>query len=202
MSATTPGVLVDAIGFRATTATGSAVRNAALVLGGAAFVGLAAQIAVPLPFTPVPVTGQTFAVLLAGAALGTWRALASMSVYLIAALAGVPWLASQSAALKSGALVPSFGYVIGFIAAAGLAGWLAERGWTRSPIRTAGVFALGNVVIYGFGLTWLKFALDVSWAKAVEFGLTPFLLGDALKIAAAAALFPAAWKLVQRTAGR
>lgn len=192
MSATSPGVLVDALPYPARLNT--LARETVLILGGAAFVGLAAQIAVPLPFTPVPVTGQTFAVLLAGGALGARRAVISMGVYLLAALAGVPWLAEQSTALRSGALVPSFGYVIGFVAAAGLAGWLAQRGWTRTAARTAGVFVLGNLVIYGFGLAWLALSLDISLAKAVSLGLTPFLLGDALKIAAAAALFPAAWQ--------
>lgn len=201
MSATTPGVLVDALPLGAAR-VGSAAREVGLVLGGAAFVGLAAQIVIPLPFTPVPVTGQTFAVLLAGAALGARRAIMSMGVYLVAALAGLPWLAGQSTAIKAGALVPTFGYVIGFVVAAGLAGWLAQRGWTRSAWRTAGVFALGNAVIYSFGLTWLKFALGVSFAKAATLGLTPFLAGDALKIAAAAALFPAAWKLVERISAR
>jgi biotin transport system substrate-specific component len=181
---------------------GSAAREAALVVGGAAFVGLAAQVVIPLPFTPVPLTGQTFAVLLAGAALGARRAVLSLGLYLVAALAGIPWLANHGTALRAGALVPTFGYVIGFVAAAGLAGWLAQRGWTRTPLRTAGVFALGNVVIYGFGLTWLKFSLGVSFAKAASLGMTPFLAGDALKIAAAAALFPAAWKLVERITQR
>jgi biotin transport system substrate-specific component len=201
MSATTPGVLVDALPLGAAR-IGSAARDAALVIGGAAFVGIAAQVVIPLPFTPVPVTGQTFAVLLAGAALGARRAIMSMGLYLLAALAGVPWLAHHGTALRGGALVPTFGYVVGFIAAAGLAGWLAQRGWTRTPLRTAGVFALGNVVIYGFGLTWLKISLGVSFAKAASLGLTPFLAGDALKIAAAAALFPAAWKLVERFSAR
>jgi biotin transport system substrate-specific component len=201
MSATTPGVIADAYPFRPgreLTAAGSAARTVALVIGGAAFVGLAAQISIPLPFTPVPVTGQTFAVLLTGAALGTSRAIWSMALYLLAGVAGIPWFAGHSTAMHDGALVASFGYIIGFVAAAGLAGWLAQRGWTRTPLRTAGVFVLGNLVIYSFGLAWLKFTLSVSWATAVSLGLTPFLLGDALKIAAAAALFPAAWRLVQR----
>lgn len=191
MSITSPAVLADAFPRTAT-------RDVALVLGGAAFVGLAAQIAVPLPFTPVPVTGQTFAVLLTGAVLGTSRALWSMGLYLLASLAGIPWLANHSTALNDGALVPSFGYVVGFVAAAALVGKLAEKGWTRTALRTAAAFVLGNVVIYGVGLTWLKYSIGVSWAKAVELGMTPFLAGDALKIAAAAALFPAAWAAVQR----
>lgn len=186
-----PGVIADAY-------PRSAIRNVLLVLGGAAFVGLAAQIAIPLPFTPVPVTGQTFAVLLTAAALGTWRGVASMLVYAAMGLAGVPWFAEGSSAFKDGALVVSFGYVLGFIAAAALVGWLAERGNTRTPLRTAGLMVLGNVVIYAIGATWLAGAIDVSFGKALELGVQPFLLGDALKVALAAGLFPLAWRAVDR----
>ena len=186
-----PGVIADAYAR-------SAIRNVLLVLGGAAFVGLAAQIAIPLPFTPVPVTGQTFAVLLTAAALGTWRGVASMLVYAAMGLAGVPCFAEGSSAFKDGALVVSFGYVLGFIAAAALVGWLAERGNTRTPLRTAGLMVLGNVVIYAIGATWLAGAIDVSFGKALELGVQPFLLGDALKVALAAGLFPLAWRAVDR----
>lgn len=181
-----PRVLADTI-------PGSVVRDVVLVLGGAAFVGLAAQVVIPLPFTPVPVTGQTFAVLMVGAALGTFRGLISMAIYLIAGLIGMPWFASGSAAFTDGALTASFGYIAGFVAAAALVGFLAERGWTRTPWHTAAAMVLGNVVIYAIGVTWLKFALAASWSDAVAWGLTPFLGGDVLKIALAAGLFPAAW---------
>jgi biotin transport system substrate-specific component len=186
-----PGVLADVL-------PRSAVRNAILVIGGAAFVGLAAQVAVPLPFTPVPVTGQTFAVLLTAAALGTWRGVASMLLYALMGLAGVPWFAGGSSAFKEGALVVSFGYVVGFIAAAALVGWLAERGNTRTVLRTAGLMVLGNLVIYSIGAVWLAAALDVPLGKAIELGVQPFLLGDALKVALAAGLFPLAWRAVER----
>ena len=191
LTTTVPGVIADAY-------PRSAIRNVLLVLGGATFVGLAAQIAIPLPFTPVPVTGQTFAVLLTAAALGTWRGVASMLVYAAMGLAGVPWFAEGSSAFKDGALVVSFGYVLGFIAAAALVGWLAERGNTRTPLRTAGLMVLGNVVIYAIGATWLAGAIDVSFGKALELGVQPFLLGDALKVALAAGLFPLAWRAVDR----
>lgn len=191
MSIAAPAVLADAI-------PRSAARNVLLVIGGAAFVGLSAQVAIPLPFTPVPLTGQTFAVLLTAAALGMWRGAASMSLYAVAGLAGVPWFAGGSSAFKGGALVASFGYVLGFIAAAALVGWLAERGATRTALRTAGLMVLGNVVIYAIGATWLANAIGVSLQKAVELGVTPFLVGDALKVALAAGLFPLAWRAVDR----
>ncbi len=191
MSIAAPAVLADAI-------PRSAARNVLLVIGGAAFVGLSAQVAIPLPFTPVPLTGQTFAVLLTAAALGMWRGAASMSLYAVAGLAGVPWFAGGSSAFKGGALVASFGYVLGFIAAAALVGWLAERGATRTALRTAGLMVLGNVVIYAIGATWLANAIGVSLQRAVELGVTPFLVGDALKVALAAGLFPLAWRAVDR----
>jgi biotin transport system substrate-specific component len=186
-----PGVIADVFGR-------SAVRNAVLVIAGAAFVGLAAQVSIPLPFTPVPLTGQTFAVLLTAAALGMWRGVASMSLYAVAGLAGIPWFAGASSAFKGGALVVSFGYVLGFVAAAALVGWLAERGATRTAARTAGLMVLGNVVIYAFGATWLAAAIGVSLSTAISLGVTPFLVGDLLKVALAAGLFPLAWRAVEK----
>jgi biotin transport system substrate-specific component len=173
---------------------GGLVRDGALVLGGAGLVGLFAQLSVSLPFTPVPITGQTFAVLLVGATLGTIRGVLSMMVYALAGMAGVPWFADHS----SGVALASFGYIVGFIVAAGVVGRLAERGATRTPLRTAAIMVVGSLVIYAFGVTWLKTSLGVSWSSAIALGLTPFLLGDAVKVAVAAGLFPTTWRLVQR----
>lgn len=195
MSLAAPAVLADAL-------PRTAARNAVLVLAGAAFVGLSAQVAIPLPFTPVPLTGQTFAVLLTAASLGMWRGAASMALYAAAGLAGVPWFAGASSAFKGGALVASFGYVVGFIAAAALVGWLAERGATRTAARTAGLMVLGNVVIYAFGASWLSQAISVPMSRAIELGVTPFLIGDVLKVALAAGLFPLAWRAVDRFTSR
>jgi len=191
LATTAPGVIADVYGR-------TAVRNVVLVLTGAAFVGLAAQVAVPLPFTPVPLTGQTFAVLLTAAALGMWRGIASMTLYALVGLAGVPWFAGGSSAFNGGALVVSFGYVVGFIAAAALVGWLAQRGATRTALRTAGLMVLGNAVIYTFGAIWLAAAIGVSLSQAISLGVTPFLVGDALKVALAAGLFPLAWAAVEK----
>ena len=186
-----PGVLADALGAR------TAIRNVILVIGGAAFVGLSAQLSIPLPFTPVPVTGQTFAVLLTAGVLGAGRAVLSMLLYLLLGMAGVPWFAGGSSAFKNGALVVSFGYVVGFLVAAALVGYLAQRGNTRTPLRVAGLMILGNAVIYLIGAIWLAAAINVSISTAFELGVQPFLLGDALKIALAAGLFPLAWSAVE-----
>ena len=183
LATSAPRVLADVV-------TQTWVRNVALVVGGAAFVGISAQIAIPLPFTPVPLTLQTFAVLLTAAALGSMRGVAAMALYAVAGAAGLPWFAEAS----SGYSAPSFGYIVGFIAAAFVVGRIAEHGATRSVVRTAGLMIVGNVIIYAVGLVWLKNSLDASWSDAIAWGLTPFLIGDAIKIAAAAGLLPATWK--------
>lgn len=177
---------------------GSLARDAALVAAAAAFVGAAAQIAVPLPGTPVPVTGQTFAVLLAGAALGPGRAALGMLVYLLAGTAGVPWFTDG----ESGTGMPTLGYVIGFVAAAALVGGLARRGGDRTPPRTAATMLAGTVIMYAAGVPYLMASLHVDLGRALELGVTPFLAGDALKVLLAAALLPAAWKLTGAARGR
>ncbi len=186
-----PRVLADVVAH-------SRVANLILILGGAAFVGVTAQVVIPLPFTPVPLTLQTFAVLLVGAALGTWRGVASMVVYAAAGSAGVPWFSAGS----SGAGGASYGYILGFIVAAGVVGRLAERGATLTPVRTAGLMVVGNLVIYSIGVTYLKFAIDASWSTSLALGVVPFLLGDALKIALAAGLLPGTWRLLSRSGVR
>lgn len=173
---------------------GTLVRDAALVLGGAALVGLTAQVSLPLPGTVVPLTGQTFGVLLVGAALGWRRALPSMALYLLAGMAGMPWFADHS----SGSAAPSLGYVIGFLLAAPVVGALAARGGDRTPVRTALTMGLGTLLIYAVGVPYLAASLDVSLVRAVELGLRPFLIGDALKVLLAAGLLPAAWTLTRR----
>jgi biotin transport system substrate-specific component len=176
-------------------ASGARVGALVPVIGGAALTGLAAQISVPVPGSPVPVTGQTFAVLLAGAALGTRRAAASMALYVLAGFAGVPWFAGGAHGTLS---APTLGYLIGFIVAGAAVGRLAERGADRSPWKTALAMVLGNAVIYAFGVTYLALSLHVSARTAVSLGLTPFLLGDALKVVLASGVLPGVWHFVGR----
>ncbi|MGA0932714.1 MAG: biotin transporter BioY [Candidatus Nanopelagicales bacterium] len=188
MAVAQPAVLADVWTDRAE-GVRALGRQAVLVVGGAAFVGLAAQIAIPLPFTPVPLTLQTFAVLLAGAALGSLRGIMAMSLYAVAGMVGVPWFAEGS----SGFALASFGYILGFIVAAGIVGRIAEHGATLSAWRTAGLMIIGNLAIYSIGVTWLKYAIDSTWVTALQLGVVPFLIGDALKIALAAGLLPLTW---------
>ncbi|MFF5402333.1 biotin transporter BioY [Streptomyces misionensis] len=169
----------------------SRVRDAALVLGGAALTGLAAQLSVPVPGSPVPVTGQTFAALLVGTALGARRGFLSLALYALAGVAGVPWFAGGD----SGSGSVSFGYVLGMLLASAVVGALARRGADRSPLRMAGTMVLGSAVIYAIGVPYLALAAHYSLAQAAAVGLVPFLIGDALKAALAMGLLPTAWKL-------
>ncbi|MTE19061.1 biotin transporter BioY [Streptomyces sp. TRM43335] len=190
-----PGaVLADVL--PASTAARARVRDAALVLGGAVLTGVAAQLVVPVPGSPVPVTGQTFAALLVGAGLGARRALASLGLYAAAGVAGMPWFAEGG----SGAAMPSFGYILGMLLAAVVVGALARRGGDRGALRTAGTMAVGTAVIYAIGVPYLALATGMSLGQAAAAGLVPFLVGDALKAALAMGALPAAWKLVGRNA--
>jgi len=187
MTLPTPRVLGDVL-------PGGLVRDTALVLGGAALTAAAAQVSIPLPFTPVPLTLQTFAVLLVGASTGTVRGVASMLLYLLVGVAGAP-VFSHGTSGWGGA---SFGYVVGFVVAAAVVGRLAEGGLTRTPVRAAGVMVLGNLAVYAVGVPWLMNVARVDLPKALALGVVPFLVGDAIKVAVAAGLFPATWRLAGR----
>ncbi|TCP50139.1 biotin transport system substrate-specific component [Tamaricihabitans halophyticus] len=185
-------VLADALPSRALPST--AVRNIALVAGGAALTGVAAQVVLPVPGSPVPITGQTFAALLVGAALGWRRGAAAMLLYLLVGAAGVPWFNEGSAGLTGA----SAGYIVGFVLAGALVGALAARGGDRTPLRTAGTMVLGNLAIYAVGVPWLMASAGVGLAGGLAMGVVPFLLGDAVKVLLAAGLLPAAWALTRR----
>ncbi|WP_433077887.1 biotin transporter BioY [Dactylosporangium sp. CA-052675] len=183
-----PRVLADLV-------PGALARDAVLVGLGAALTGGAAQVAVSIePISPVPLTGQTLAVLLVGAALGPARGVASMALYLAVGALGVPWFAGGT----SGAGVVSFGYVIGFVLAGAVVGALARRGGDRTPLRTAGTMVLGNLCIYAIGVPYLALAAHLPLTRALAAGVVPFLVGDALKVLLATALLPAAWAVVRR----
>ena len=191
-AAVSPRVLADTYRL-------SKLHDLAVVLSATAFISLMAQVAIPLPFTPVPLTGQTLAVLLTAAAVGLWRATTSTSLYLALALAGAPVLAPQADGTHiTGTAVfgmASFGYVIGFIVAGVVVGALAERGFTRNAIRTALAMVIGNLVIYSIGVPVLMMATGADFATAISWGVTPFVVGDVIKVIIAAGLLPSAWKL-------
>ncbi len=187
-----PAVLADLL--PASTTARARLRDVALVVGGAALTGLAAQISVPVPGSPVPVTGQTFAALLVGTALGARRGAASLGLYAVAGVAGLPWFADGA----SGWSMPSFGYILGMVVAAAMVGALARRGGDRTVLRTAGVMVIGSAVTYAVGVPYLAHAAHLSAADAVRLGLRPYLLGDALKALLAMAALPTAWRYLDR----
>lgn len=168
----------------------------ALVLGGSLFIALSAQIAIPLPFSPVPITGQTLAVLLSGALLGSRRGGLCLLAYLAEGLTGLPVFAGGTAGL-SHLLGPTGGYLVGFVVAAYITGLLAERGWDRRIITTFLAMLLGNIVIYAFGLPWLARFSGVE--RVLSLGLYPFIPGDLLKLALATMLLPSGWKMLELT---
>jgi biotin transport system substrate-specific component len=168
-----------------------------LVVLGAGLVAASAQVSLPLPFTPVPITGQTFAVVLVGGSLGAVRGTSSLILYLLAGMAGAPIYADGTHGWEvvSGA---TGGYLVGFVLAAALTGWLAEQRWDRRFSSSVAAMLTGNVVIYLVGLPWLAAVLDTGLEKTLEFGLYPFVPGDILKLYLAGALLPSAWRVVER----
>jgi len=170
------------------------VYDALLILAGSMLIALSAKVAFPLPFSPVPVTGQTFAVLLIGALYGSRRGFLTVLAYIAEGASGMPVFTGAGAGLAY-LMGPTGGYLAGFAGAAGLTGFLAEKGWDRNVFYTILAMIAGNAVIYFFGVAWLSV---YAGTKAVSLGLVPFIPGDILKVAAAAAILPAGWKLLKR----
>lgn len=208
------GALVDALMARQASGKRTGVasrvaREATLALAGVALLALSARIVIPLPhtilltlpfdfiirvpFSVVPITGQTFAVLLLAAAYGARRGLASVALYLLAGAAALPVFAAAAS-------VASYGYLGGFALAAVVVGWLADRGWGRTLATSIAAMLVGEVAIYACGLLWL--ARFVGWDAVIAQGLAPFVIGDALKLLAAALLLPAAWVVTRRALGQ
>jgi len=170
----------------------------ALITGGSLVVALSAQVAIHLPFSPVPITAQTLAVLLVGVLLGSRRGGAALLAYLAEGAAGMPVFAGGTggAAVLSG---PTGGYLLGFVVAATVTGVLAERGWDRRAVTALAAMALGNLVIYAFGLIWLS--TFVGAGRVLDLGLWPFVPGDLAKLALATALLPSGWRLIATRPG-
>jgi biotin transport system substrate-specific component len=173
------------------------LTDSVLVLAGTALVAAAAQISFSLPFTPVPITGQTFAVVLVGASLGTIRGFTSLFLYLWLGVAGAPIYAHHA---HGWSIVTSAsgGYLVGFVLAAAFTGFLAERRWDRRFSSSISSMLTGNVIVYLVGLPWLAVVLNTNLEKTLEYGLYPFVPGDVFKLYLAAALLPGAWRVVDR----
>jgi biotin transport system substrate-specific component len=175
------------------TLPGARVRDLLLVLGGTAFVALCAQISFHIPGSPVPVTMQSFSVVVVGAALGLRRGAAALALYLVAGLM-LPIYAggtSGTSVLWSG----DGGYIVGFVAAAAITGWAAERGADRNPVFATITFAVGQAAIYVIGVPWLKVATGMSWGTAIHAGFTVFILAGIIKSVMAGVVMPSAWRL-------
>jgi biotin transport system substrate-specific component len=193
-------VLADVIARPSSRARAFAV-DAALVLAGVAVVALLAQVEIPL--WPVPITGQTLGVIIVGASLGAWRGAAALTTYMVLGLAGLPIFAGLTGSLVAIAK-PSFGFVIGFIFSAFVAGWFAERAWDRRPALAFVGFAAASVVPFLFGIPYLavvlnvSLGLDLTFWQILEAGLFPFIIGGLVKAAIAALIIPGAWALVRK----
>ena len=181
-------VLVERVWQRTTP-----LKDVCLALGGVALLAVTAQVEIPL--WPVPVTGQTFGVLLLGALYGSRRGALATALYVAVGAAGLPVFAGGAGGVAR-LFGPTGGYLAGFVAAAWVVGRLSEGGWDRRPAMAVAAMLAGTAVIYAFGLLWLSAFVGPS--RAVAAGLVPFVVGDALKIALAAAALPCGWKLLGR----
>ncbi len=185
--------LAPALSIRFFPRAASWLRDLILIFAGSLLVAVFAQIEIPMQ--PVPITGQTFAVLLVGALLGSKRGAAAMIAYIAQGSLGLPFFAGGASGIGilTGATA---GYLLGFVGAAYVVGWLAERGLERSVRTSILPFLVGTVIIYVFGVAWLSIVLG-SFSKAIQFGLLPFLVGDLIKLIAAAIALPSAWQFVK-----
>jgi biotin transport system substrate-specific component len=176
------------------------LTDALLILGGAMFLALCAQVSFQLPFTPVPLTLQTFGVLLVGASYGAARGGLTAAVYILFGIVGLPVFADRAHGLDV-VLGATGGYLLGFILAAVVVGWLAQRQWDRRFSSAVTAMLTGTVIIYVCGLVWLKQDQGLDLATTLEYGLYPFVPGDLLKLYLAGALLPGAWRLLGRLRG-
>jgi biotin transport system substrate-specific component len=189
-------VMIDAFGSATQMALiPRIIREIVLVVTGSILIALAAQFYFPLPFSPVPITGQTFAVLLLAALYGHNRGGLTVLTYLILGIAGRPVFASGTFGIAT-IIGPTGGYLVGFLPAAYIVGFLSKKGWDRKVWTAATSMIIGNVVIYLAGITWLS--RFVGWDNVLQTGLIPFLIGDGAKIVLATLLLPTGWKLINR----
>ena len=180
----------------------SALTQALFVMGGVGFSTLMAQVAIPVPGSPVPVTGQTLAVLLIGTTYGARLGVTTFATYLLAGIAGAPVFAPSATAANHGIdrlLGATGGYLVGMFVASLLLGYLADRKADQKFKTSFPALLLGDATIFFFGLTWLHFSLELSWSATFAAGLTPFIFGELLKIAITATSLPLIWRKISRT---
>jgi biotin transport system substrate-specific component len=180
----------------------SALTQALFVMGGVGFITLMAQVAIPVPGSPVPVTGQTLAVLLIGTTYGARLGVTTFATYLLAGIAGAPVFAPSATAANHGIdrlLGATGGYLVGMFVASLLLGYLADRRADQQFKTSFPALLLGDATIFFFGLTWLHFSLELSWSATFAAGLTPFIFGELLKIAITATSLPLIWRKISRT---
>ncbi|MGA2679597.1 MAG: biotin transporter BioY [Sedimentisphaerales bacterium] len=178
--------------FRPDEKISAVLYDAMVIICGSLILGLSSQVKVYLPISPVPITGQTFAVLMLAALLGSKRGVLAIIAYLVEGVAGLPVFAGG---MGPAALIgPTGGYLVGFVAVAYVVGKLAEMGWDRHVSTTIAAMLVGEIVLYAFGVCWLAIMTNIRMALTV--GLYPFIVGDILKVVLAAAVLPAGWKLL------
>ena len=179
----------------------TAMTQALFIVGGVLFLSALAQIAIPVPGSPVPVTGQTLGVFLIATTYGATLATTTFATYLLAAVAGAP-LFAPSATLPSHGLAritsATGGYLIGMLVATFVIGYLAQRKADQRFRTSFPMLILGSAIIFGFGLTWLHYSLDLSWSQTFSVGLAPFIVGESIKIAITATSLPLIWKRISR----
>jgi biotin transport system substrate-specific component len=180
----------------------TALTQGLFVVGGIGFIALLAQISIPVPGSPVPVTGQTLAVLLIGTTYGARLGFLTFASYLLAGIAGAPIFAHSATSANHGIARltgATGGYLVGMLVASLLLGYLADRKADQKFTTSFPALLLGDVVIFAFGLTWLHASLDMTWAATIKAGFTPFILGEALKIAITATSLPLVWRRISRS---
>ena len=180
----------------------SALTQVLFVAAGVAFISLLAQIAIPVPGSPVPVTGQTLAVLLIGTTYGARLGVLTFATYLLAGIAGAPIFAPSATSANHGIdrlIGATGGYLVGMLIASLVLGYLADRKADQKFRTSFPALLLGDAIIFTFGLLWLQQTLDLSWSKTIAAGFTPVILGEALKIAITATSLPLVWRRISRT---
>lgn len=195
--ATAPATLAYRVQPRTGALANRWVFDFVLVAASVVFMALLAQIRIPLPFSPVPITGQTLGVLLTGSLLGSRLGALSLLVYLVVGAIGVPVFAGGGNGIEymQGA---TLGYLASYPIVAAVMGWLAERGWDRRVLTTIAAMVIGSAIIYALGVGWLVVGIGMDVVAALVAGMVPFLIGDAIKIAIAVGVLPGGWRLLGR----